>query len=160
MKSAEVETVVAAIEGTGLVPRGALLLVESEQDGALADIRTIVLAGMAGRDGWSAFAASPEARDGLDDPLDRWSRRVIEASGARTRRQGVVSLWRSAFLAVPAMGAARRTGASLADRTSDPSALRALAFLSRRARLPRSVRHSRAQRRRKSMRTPALDAGA
>ena len=48
-------------------------------DAALADMRTIVLAGMVGRDGWSAFAASPEARDGLDDPLDRWSRRLIEA---------------------------------------------------------------------------------
>ena len=52
---------------------------ESERAGALSGIRTIVLAGMAGRDGWSAFAASPEARDGMDHPLDRWSRRVIEA---------------------------------------------------------------------------------
>ena len=34
---------------------------------------------MAGRDGWDAFAASPEASDGCADPLDRWSRRVIEA---------------------------------------------------------------------------------
>ena len=32
---------------------------------------------MAGRSGWGVFAASPEARDGLDHPLDRWSRRVI-----------------------------------------------------------------------------------
>ena len=95
MKSDDVEGVVAAIEGTGLVPRGAFKLEDHERTGALADIRTIVLAGMAGRDGWSAFVASPEASDGLDDPLDRWSRRVIEASGARTRRQGAVSLWRA-----------------------------------------------------------------
>ena len=74
-----IETVFSAIERTGLLPRGALSLMDAERDGALADIRTIVLAGMAGRDGWSAFVASPEARDGLDDPLDRWSRRVIEA---------------------------------------------------------------------------------
>ena len=74
-----IETVFSAIERTGLLPRGALSLMDAERDGALADIRTIVLAGMAGRDGWSAFAASPEASDGLDDPLDRWSRRVIEA---------------------------------------------------------------------------------
>src|SRR3984885_1188962 len=74
-----IETVFSAIERTGLLPRGALSLMDAERDGALADIRTIVLAGMAGRDGWSAFAASTEARDGLDDPLDRWSRRVIEA---------------------------------------------------------------------------------
>jgi ferredoxin len=74
-----IETVFSAIERTGLLPRGALSLMDAERDGALADIRTIVLAGMAGRQGWSAFAASPEARDGADDPLDRWSRRVIEA---------------------------------------------------------------------------------
>ena len=74
-----IETVFSAIERTGLVPRGALVLMDGERGGSLADIRTIVLAGMAGRDGWSAFAASPEASDGLDDPLDRWSRRVIEA---------------------------------------------------------------------------------
>jgi hypothetical protein len=74
-----IETVFSAIERTGLVPRGALVLMDGERGGSLADIRTIVLAGMAGRDGWSAFAASPEASDELDDPLDRWSRRVIEA---------------------------------------------------------------------------------
>ena len=34
---------------------------------------------MAGREGWGAFAASPEAHDGLEHPLDRFSRRVIEA---------------------------------------------------------------------------------
>jgi hypothetical protein len=56
-----------------------LLLEESERDGALADIRTIVLAGMVGKEGWSAFAGSPEARDGAEHPLDRWSRRLIEA---------------------------------------------------------------------------------
>ena len=82
MKGAEVETVFAAIERAGLVPRGAFLLEESERTGALADIRTIVLAGMAGREGRSAFSASPEASDGLADPLDRWSRRVIETLAA------------------------------------------------------------------------------
>ena len=79
MEGAGVEAVLAAIRRTGLVPRGALLLEESERAGELADIRTIVLAGMAGREGWDAFAASPEASDGLDNPLDRWSRRVMEA---------------------------------------------------------------------------------
>jgi hypothetical protein len=79
MKGAEAETVFAAIRRIGLVPRGALLLEESERAGQLADIRTIILAGMVGREGWSAFAVSPEASDGLGDPLDRWSRRVIEA---------------------------------------------------------------------------------
>jgi ferredoxin len=79
VKGFEVETVLADIRQTGLVPRGALLLEERERRGALAGIRTIALAGMVGREGWSAFAASPEAGDGLADPLDRWSRRVLEA---------------------------------------------------------------------------------
>lgn len=74
-----IETILAAIERTGLVPRGAMRLEESERRGALADVRTIVLAGMVGHDGWDAFAASEEAGDCADHPLDRWSRRVIEA---------------------------------------------------------------------------------
>ncbi len=79
MKGVEVETVFAAIRRTGLVPRGAFLTADSDRVGKLADIRTIVLAGMVGRGGWDAFAASPEASDGLADPLDRWSRRLIES---------------------------------------------------------------------------------
>jgi hypothetical protein len=55
------------------------MLEEGERVGELVDVRTIVLAGMVGREGWGAFAASPEASDGSDHPLDRWSQRVIEA---------------------------------------------------------------------------------
>jgi hypothetical protein len=72
-------TILSAIERTGLVPRGTFGLEEGERQGALAGVRTVVLAGMAGREGWGAFAASAEASDGLGDPLDRWSRRVIDA---------------------------------------------------------------------------------
>ena len=79
MNDPKIETVLSAIRRTGLVPRGALSLTGGERTGELADVCTIVLAGMVGRDGWSAFTASPEAGDGLDHPLDRWSRRVIEA---------------------------------------------------------------------------------
>jgi hypothetical protein len=78
LASLSIETILSAIRRTGLVPRGAFGLEDGERTGALAGFRTIVLIGMTGRDGWSAFAASPEARDGLADPLDRWSRRVIE----------------------------------------------------------------------------------
>ena len=74
-----IETILAAVARAGLVPRGALRLDDGERRGELAGIRTIVLAGMAGRGGWDAFAQSPEAGDGFDHPLDRWSRRVIEA---------------------------------------------------------------------------------
>ena len=91
MKGGKVETLFAAIRRTGLVPRGALRLEESERAGELADISTIVLAGIAGRDGWGAFAASPEARDGADDPLDRWSRRVIETLARELGHYGIQS---------------------------------------------------------------------
>ncbi len=73
-----IEAVLAAIAETGLVPRGALRLGDTEGAGPLAGVRTLVLAGFAGRQGWDAFAGSAEAHDGADDPLDRWSRRVIE----------------------------------------------------------------------------------
>jgi ferredoxin len=79
VKGAEIENVFAAIRRTGLVPRGALALTDEERAGELAHTRTIVLAGVVGREGWDSFAASPEASDGLADPLDRWSRRVMEA---------------------------------------------------------------------------------
>ena len=59
-----IESIFSAIEGAGLVPRGALRLTEAERAGALSDIRTIALIGVVGRRGWDAFAASPEARDG------------------------------------------------------------------------------------------------
>jgi hypothetical protein len=76
-----IEAIFSAVAQAGLVPRGAMRLEDGERQGALAVVRTIVLAGMAGREGWSAFACSPEARDGADDPLDRWSRRLIGALG-------------------------------------------------------------------------------
>ena len=74
-----IETAFSAIERAGLVPRGAFKLEDGERVGELADTRTIVLAGMVGREGWNAFAASPEASDGFAEPLDRWSRRLIES---------------------------------------------------------------------------------
>jgi hypothetical protein len=39
--------------------------------------RTVVLFGFTGSVQWPHFASSREASDGLPDPLDRWSRRVI-----------------------------------------------------------------------------------
>lgn len=43
---------------------------------------TLVLLGWIGGRQWPVFAASPEAADGAPDPLDRWSRRVIDALAA------------------------------------------------------------------------------
>ena len=143
MKGAEVETVFSAIRRTGLVPRGAVSLAEGERVGELADMRTIVLAGMVGRDGWDAFAASPEAGDGLADPLDRWSRRLIESLARELGAQGVVPFWRAAFLAVPAMGPARRTGPFLTNWPINSPVLRPLALLPRRAWAHRNARRRR-----------------
>ena len=138
-----IEAVFRAISQSGLVPSGAMRLEDSERDGELADIRTIVLAGMVGNEGWGAFAGSTEARDGAEHPLDRWSQRVIEAIARELGAKATVSFRRSAFLAVPAMGAARRARPSFSDRRPDPSPLRALAFLSWRAGFSRSARHPR-----------------
>lgn len=43
---------------------------------------TLLLLGFAGELGWPAFARSAEAQDGAPHPLDRWSRRVIDALAA------------------------------------------------------------------------------
>ncbi len=40
-------------------------------------IRTLVLIGVIGRKHWPSFTASSEAADGMPDPLDRWSRRIL-----------------------------------------------------------------------------------
>ncbi|MEJ1936720.1 hypothetical protein WDZ92_41540 [Nostoc sp. NIES-2111] len=70
-----------AAGSAGLVFRGAFS--PAPEDGvpdARPGVRTgtLVLLGFAGRQGFPAFAASPEASDGAPHPLDRWSRRVIE----------------------------------------------------------------------------------
>ena len=74
--------IVVAMEQSGLAAHGAFVLDDDERPGALADVATIALVGLAGRRGWAAFSASPEAEDGGADPLDRWSRRVVGALAA------------------------------------------------------------------------------
>ena len=86
----DLSSILAAIERTGFVPRGAFLLSDGERVDALANVRTIVLVGVAGRAGWDAFAASGEARDGAKHPLDRFSRRVI---GGLARELGALALY-------------------------------------------------------------------
>ena len=46
--------------------------------------------GFVGRAQWPSFTASPEAADGHDNPLDRWSRRVV---GALAAELGAVALF-------------------------------------------------------------------
>jgi hypothetical protein len=69
--------VAAASERAGLAAHGGFALDDDERAGALAAVAAIALVGLDGRRGWAAFSASPEAQDGLADPLDRWSRRVV-----------------------------------------------------------------------------------
>ncbi len=49
-------------------------------DGAAAG--TLVLLGWTGGAQWPAFAASGEFADGRADPLDRWTRRLVDAAAA------------------------------------------------------------------------------
>jgi hypothetical protein len=74
--------IVAAIEERGLAARGAFALADADRTAGLDSLAAIVLVGAAGARGWDAFAASPEASDGGADPLDRWSRRVVDALAA------------------------------------------------------------------------------
>ena len=78
--------IVRAIEQRGLAAHGAFALDDDERKGELADVATIALVGLAGRRGWAAFSASPEAQDGAADPLDRWSRRVVDGLAAGSAR--------------------------------------------------------------------------
>ena len=76
---------------TGLVPSGLAVrggfhpdpgdAVPPFADGA--PTATVVLLGWTGGDQWHAFAASPEAADGLPDPLDRWATRLIDEIATR-----------------------------------------------------------------------------
>ena len=69
----------------GLACRGAFHPEPADQVPALpsgAPVATLVLAGFVGGEGWRAFAASAEANDGAANPLDRWSRRIIDGIAA------------------------------------------------------------------------------
>ena len=114
MKGAEIENVFAAIRRTGLVPRGALALTEDERVGELAHLaQSYSPAWQGAKAGVLRRVARGQRRVGrsarpLEPAADRGAR-------GRTRRQGAVSVWRSALFAVPAMGATRRTRPFLAD---------------------------------------------
>jgi hypothetical protein len=71
-----------AIERRDLAAHGAFALADDEREGELADVATIALVGLGGRRGWAAFSASPEAEDGAADPLDRWSRCLVDGLAA------------------------------------------------------------------------------
>jgi hypothetical protein len=68
------------LESAGLAARGGF---HPQPGDALADIdghpvRTLIMVGFTGTRQWATFANSPEYHDGLVNPLDRWSRRIID----------------------------------------------------------------------------------
>ncbi|EBA10228.1 hypothetical protein [Sagittula stellata] len=67
----------AAVRAQALAVRGALH--PGPYDGAPEDAGTIVLLGPDEPRFWQVFTASSEYGDGGEDPLDRWSKRVIGA---------------------------------------------------------------------------------
>lgn len=72
----------------GLAVLGALH--PGPEDGAPEGTGTLVLLGPGGPGFWAEFSAAPEAGDGLPDPLDRWSLRVI---GGIARALGAAALF-------------------------------------------------------------------
>ena len=78
----DIEIITSKAFEYGLVVRGAFSVSEDDSvpsmpDGAAA--RTLVLIGNTGSSLWPMFSQSMELQDGLDNPLDRWSRRVGDA---------------------------------------------------------------------------------
>jgi hypothetical protein len=73
--------VIVAVRATGLDVVGAFH--PGPDDGVPGQVGTLALLGPSGGAMWAAFRASVEAGDGRADPLDRWSRRVIDGLAAR-----------------------------------------------------------------------------
>ncbi len=75
----DIETITGKASEYGLVVRGGLAVsiddsVPNMRNGAAA--RSLVLLGNAGSSVWPVFSQSAELKDGCDNPLDRWSKRV------------------------------------------------------------------------------------
>jgi hypothetical protein len=82
-----------AAELQGLRLRGGFAVAPDDAVPPLAGGRaavTLVLLGAIGGSLWPAFSRSPELADGLPDPLDRWSRRVV---GALAEHCGAAALF-------------------------------------------------------------------
>ena len=76
----------AAAEREGLYLRGGFHFQDGEEELVISlengtCAASLVLLGNVGSSLWSRFTGSPEYSDGQDNPLDRWSRRIIEDLG-------------------------------------------------------------------------------
>lgn len=78
VSSMEFQRVLDAVAGTGLMVRGGFH--PTAADEVPGNPATLVLVGNAGPAMWQAFAVAttPEARQGDPDPLDTWTRRVLD----------------------------------------------------------------------------------
>ena len=77
--------IAAALRQQGLISRGGFHPAADDRVPTMSDgvsARTLVLVGNAGPALWGAFVRSAE-HDGKEDPLDRWSARILEALAAR-----------------------------------------------------------------------------
>ena len=85
MTIGRIEVLVRNASAGGLVARGAFHP-SSEDHVPLfvhdAPVLTLVLLGWTGGAQWPVFVASPEANDGLANPLNRWSQRIIDRIAA------------------------------------------------------------------------------
>ena len=63
-----------------LHPHGLTVMGVSHENKDFASVKTAILIGM-GSQAWPAFKSSPEYQDNMRDPLDRWSKRLIDAIG-------------------------------------------------------------------------------
>lgn len=68
------------------------LALDGAEPGTPTDTRTLLLVGPGGAGFWPEFSASSECRDGTEDPLDRWSKRIL---GALAKRVGGIALFPS-----------------------------------------------------------------
>lgn len=76
--SAEFEAAGDALRAHGLAIVGTATA--DALDGTLPEeVRCLLLIGPDGAEMWPVFSRSPEASDGEANPLDRWSRRIIDA---------------------------------------------------------------------------------
>ena len=76
------ESIAQALEPLGLRLRGGMHVAPGDKVPALPDgsaAQTLLLVGNAGPALWRAFAAAPEYADGQSHPLNRWTRRQLDA---------------------------------------------------------------------------------
>ena len=77
------DSIAGALAGRGLACRGVFHPEPDDKVPICADgapVLTVCLFGWTGGEQWPVFARSPEANDGFPDPLNRWSKRLLDAA--------------------------------------------------------------------------------